>query len=73
MSICLVMVLGTGLLCRDPRAPARIVDTACQVYEPIEWSVYDTDQTIVLIRQHNAVYDGLCAELPPDPSDTGTR
>ena len=61
MSFCLVMVLGTGLLCRDPRDRPRVTDTACEAYAPIQWSVRDTDQTIIQIRQHNAVYDELCS------------
>ena len=73
MSICLVMVLGTGLICHSPQDPVRIVDTACQAYAPIEWSVNDTDQTIIQIRQHNAVYDGFCAEILPDLGRAETR
>ncbi len=73
MSICLVMVLGTGILCGDPRPEVAVIDTACQAYEPIEWSVHDTDRTIVQVRQHNAVFDGLCADSEPDSVGTGPR
>jgi hypothetical protein len=61
MSICLVMVLGLGLACTNPdEASPRVIDTACQAYQPFHWSVDDTDETIKQARQHNAVYDHLC-------------
>ncbi len=61
MSICLVMVLGVGLACsHTDEARPRVIDTACQAYQPFHWSVEDTVETIQQARQHNAVYDDLC-------------
>lgn len=73
MAFCFVMVLGTGILCRDPQETPRVIDTACQAFAPIEWSTRDTDQTIIQVREHNAVYDDLCVELPPDPGDAASE
>lgn len=73
MSFCLVMVLGTGLLCQETRVPIRVSDTACQAYTAISWSVRDTDQTILQIRQHNAVYDDLCTDSLQNPEGSGMR
>lgn len=61
MAFCFVMVLGTGILCRDPQETPRVIDTYCEVYTPIEWSSRDTTGTIVQVRERNAVYDGLCS------------
>lgn len=35
---------------------------ACQSFEPIRWSVQDTDQTISQVKEHNAVWRALCGE-----------
>ncbi len=73
MGFCLVMVLGTGILCRDPQEVPRVIDTSCQAFEPIEWSGRDTDETIIQVREHNAVYDSLCGVTLPDPARAGNR
>jgi len=73
MSFCLVMVLGAGILCNEPRDTTRTIDTACQAYGPIRWSVRDTDETIAQVRQHNAVYDELCLENGLEPERAGSR
>ncbi len=73
MSICLVMVLGTGIICRDPRPEMIVIDTSCQAYKPIEWSVNDTARTIVQVREHNAVFDGLCADAQTTQQGIGMR
>ncbi len=66
MGFCLVMVLGTGILCRDPQQDTpRVIDTYCEVYTPIEWSSRDTTGTIVQVRERNAVYDDLCPTQRP--------
>ena len=72
MSFCLVMALGLGLACSHPDEDrTRVIDTACQAYQPFHWSVDDTDETIKQARQHNAVYDHLCqaVELVPGLSE----
>jgi hypothetical protein len=50
---------GAGVFCNEPANPA-VVDTSCQVFEPIRYSRTDTDETRQQIREHNAVWDVLC-------------
>ena len=52
---------GAGMLCDEPADPA-VVDTSCQVFEPIHYSRTDTDETRQHIREHNAAWDALCNE-----------
>ena len=49
------------MLCDEPADPA-VVDTSCQVFEPIHYSRTDTDETRQHIREHNAAWDALCNE-----------
>lgn len=62
-SICLFefYVAGTGgsMVCEQP-AQQRVVDTACQAFEPIRYSKTDTQETIQKVREHNAAWDALC-------------
>jgi hypothetical protein len=32
----------------------------CAIYHPIHWSKHDTDQTILEVKQNNAVWVKLC-------------
>ena len=58
-------VLGTGveLLCTEPNGPS-VIDTACQAFEPLRWSMRDTPRTIAQARAHNAAWLALCG--PPN-------
>lgn len=38
-----------------------VTDTSCAAFEPIRWSVADTDETIRQVRGHNAAWGSLCA------------
>ena len=61
MNICALMVLGIGLLCTPPNNPNQsVVDTTCRVIEVIRWSRNDTDETIIQVKEHNAVLGALC-------------
>lgn len=42
-------------------SPAQ-TDVACSSFEPIRWSVQDTDQTIAQVKEHNAAWRALCEE-----------
>lgn len=42
--------------------PPLVVDSFCQVDQPIGWSSHDTDQTIRDVKTHNRVYAGLCPD-----------
>lgn len=57
-----VFGVGKGILC-EQRAPQPVViDTVCQVVEPIRYSRNDTTETIRQVRAHNAAWDALCAD-----------
>jgi len=60
MPICVLMILGMGLLCADPAAGPVPLDTSCQAFEPLRWSSRDTRETIRQAREHNAAFDTLC-------------
>jgi len=34
---------------------------ACSAFEPIRWSVKDTDETIRRVKEHNAAWKAVCA------------
>ena len=36
---------------------------ACTAFEPIRWSVKDTDETIRRVKEHNAAWKAVC---PPE-------
>lgn len=36
--------------------------TECLRWEPIAWSVNDTDETIRQVKAHNAVYQSICGK-----------
>lgn len=38
---------------------------ACLSFEPIRWSPQDTDQTIIQVKEHNAVWRALCGGKEP--------
>lgn len=38
------------------------VSAACLSFHPIRWSSQDTDQTILEVKEHNAVWRALCGE-----------
>jgi len=33
---------------------------ACKTFAPISWSKRDTDETIIVVKQHNAAYAVVC-------------
>jgi len=41
-------------------AATRPVDTSCEAFKPISWSVKDTDETIIEVKRHNAKFAALC-------------
>lgn len=56
-------VFGTGveLLCSEPKGP-DVIDTSCQVFEPMRWSRNDTPATRAQAKQHNRAWESLCGE-----------
>lgn len=40
--------------------PIHGAQTFCDVAQPITWSSRDTPETIAEVKEHNAVFDGLC-------------
>lgn len=57
----LVMLLGqsAGIGCATTTATA-VTDTYCAAAAPIRWSAGDSDETILQIKRHNAVWTRLC-------------
>jgi len=39
---------------------ATDADWFCLAFLPIQWSANDTDQTIIEVKKHNAVWTSLC-------------
>lgn len=37
-----------------------VTELSCGAFEPINWSVNDTDATILAIKQHNAAWLAVC-------------
>lgn len=35
---------------------------ACTAFEPIRWSVEDTDETIRQVKEHNAAWKAVCTQ-----------
>jgi hypothetical protein len=44
-------------------ARVNVSSVACGAFQPITWSVHDTDQTIREIKEHNASYSALCLSM----------
>ena len=44
----------------EPKGAVTNTDSFCLVYEPIHWSVKDTDESIAEIKLNNAVFKRLC-------------
>ena len=57
-------IFGTGgaLLCSEPVTPQAVIDTSCQAFEPIRYSLHDTEETKKAIRAHNSAWDALCKD-----------
>lgn len=36
------------------------IQTTCALWQPITWSVHDTDQTIIGVKVNNAQRDAFC-------------
>lgn len=63
MNFCALMFLGIGVLCTPPEtANPTVIDTLCEATQPIRWSRSDTDETIIQVKAHNAVWKSLCAK-----------
>ncbi len=39
---------------------------ACESFEKISWSVNDTDQTIIEVKEHDRVYECMCEQPQPE-------
>lgn len=50
------MTLGAGSCTTTMGSSAR----ECLMFEPITWSELDTEETLVQIKEHNAVWKGRC-------------
>ncbi len=44
--------------------PPPVIDSFCAVAKPIGWSARDTDETILEVKSHNAVWKARCQ--PPE-------
>lgn len=54
---------GAGVLCEAPAGVAVVVDTACQAFEPLRYSLKtDSAETVRQAREHNAAWDELCGK-----------
>lgn len=40
--------------------PTKPTNEFCALYKPVHWSAHDTDQTIVEVKQNNAVWVKFC-------------
>jgi hypothetical protein len=41
-------------------ATSAVTSVACRSFQPITWSSRDTDETILEVKAHNAVWSELC-------------
>ena len=41
---------------------SAVTELPCGAFEPINWSIRDTDATILAIKQHNAAWLAVCAK-----------
>lgn len=54
-------VIMIGMIATLPACTKLISGDFCAIADPIEYSaLFDTQETIQQIREHNAVYDELC-------------
>lgn len=54
-------ITGIVLAASLTGCPSTIVDTSCTAFGPIQYSaMYDTEQTVTAVRQHNAAWRKLC-------------
>jgi len=46
--------------CATTTGSAGTEPVACSAFEPIRWSVKDTDETIRQVKEHNAAWRAVC-------------
>jgi hypothetical protein len=47
-----------------PASAGDVTSVACAAFQPIAWSVHDTDATIRQVKLHNASFAALCPSHP---------
>jgi len=61
--LCAIALASTLTACAKTTGTAGInpgVAFACKTFAPISWSKRDTDETIIVVKQHNAAYAVVC-------------
>jgi hypothetical protein len=43
-----------------PAGASDVTSVACSAFQPIAWSIHDTDATIRQVKLHNASFTALC-------------
>lgn len=62
----LVSLTSCGLTLRQSAPPTSLnvqtkpTNEFCALYKPVHWSARDTDQTIIEVKQNNAVWTKFC-------------
>jgi len=49
-----------GSAIEGPASVSDVTSVACAAFQPIAWSVHDTDATIRQVKLHNASFTALC-------------
>jgi len=53
------MVLTSGCV-KNKKSIAGVVDSACVLFQPITFSIFDTQETVEAIGIHNDVWNKSC-------------